>query len=78
MLLNQFITAAGGFNPASPTSVVSSNVLDPNHGAPRTNSFVAGVDRELRPNLAVKVNYSYTRTNDLFGNFTNRLRRVSR
>jgi len=73
VLLNQFITAAGGFNPASPTSVTSSNVLDPNLEAPRTNSFVAGVDRELRPNLALQVNYSYTRTSDLFGNFTNRI-----
>ena len=71
--LNQFITAAGGFNPASPTSVVSANVLDPNLKAPRTNSFVAGVDRELLPNLALQVNYSYTQTDDLFGNFTGRI-----
>ena len=62
VLLNQFITAAGGFNPANPTAVTSANVLDPNLKAPRTNSFVAGVDRELRPNLAVQVNYSYTQT----------------
>jgi hypothetical protein len=71
--LNQFITAAGGFNPANPTAVTSANVLDPNLKAPRTTSFVAGVDRELIPNLAVQVNYSYTKTNELFGNFTGRI-----
>jgi hypothetical protein len=71
--LNQFITSAGGFNPANPTSVTSANVLDPNLKAPKTTSIVAGVDRELRPNLAVQVNYSYTRTTDLYGNFTGRI-----
>jgi hypothetical protein len=71
--LNNFITAAGGFNPASPTSVVSANVLDPNLAAPRTNSFVAGVEREVLPNLALQANYSYTKTDDLFGNFTGRI-----
>ena len=60
--LNQFITAAGGFNPANPTAVTSANVLDPNLKAPKTTSVVAGIERELRPNLAVKANYSYTRT----------------
>ena len=73
VLLNQFITAAGGFNPANPTAVTSANVLDPNLSAPKTSSFVAGVDRELRPNLAVQVNYSHTSTSDLFGNFTGRI-----
>src|SRR5260370_26235315 len=71
--LNQFITAGGGFNPAAPTAVTSANVLDPNLKAPKTTSIVAGVDRELRPNLAVQANYSYTRTSDLFGNFTGRI-----
>src|SRR4029077_19622152 len=45
----------------------------PNLKAPKTSSIVAGVERELRPNLAVNVNYSYTRTTDLFGNFTGRI-----
>ena len=35
-----------------------------------TSGVVVGIDRELIPNLAVAVNYSYTRTTDLFGNFT--------
>src|SRR4051794_15319940 len=68
--LNEFITSAGGFNPAAPTSVTSANVLDPNLKAPRTTSVVIGMDHELAPNLAVTANYSYTRTTDLFGNFT--------
>jgi hypothetical protein len=68
--LNEFISAAGGFNPANPTAVTSANVLDPNLKAPRTTSIVVGVDRELRPNLAVTANYSYTSTSDLFGNFS--------
>lgn len=67
--LNQFITAAGGFNPASPTAVTSANVLDPDLKAPRTTSVVVGIDREIIPNLAVTANYSYTKTTDLFGNF---------
>ena len=71
--LNQFITSAGGFNPANPTAVTSANVLDPNLEAPRTTSVVVGFDRELRPSLALQVNYSYTTTNDLYGNFTGRI-----
>ena len=68
--LNEFITAAGGFNPANPTAVTSANVLDPDLKAPRTTSIVVGIDREIVPNLAVTANYSYTKTTDLFGNFT--------
>jgi len=67
--LTQRLSAANGFNPDNPTSVTSANVLDPNLAAPKTSSIVAGVERELRPNLAVQVNYSYTATTDLFGNF---------
>jgi hypothetical protein len=50
--LNQFITAAGGFNPANPTAVTSANVLDANLEAPRTSSLVpawiASFGRTLR------------------------------
>jgi Carboxypeptidase regulatory-like domain/TonB-dependent Receptor Plug Domain len=68
--LNNFISSAGGFNPNNPTAGTSANVLDPNLKAPVTASFVAGIEREVMPNLAVAVNYTYTRTTDLFGNFT--------
>ena len=70
VLLDQFITSGGGFNPANPTAVTSANQIDPDLKAPKTTSVVAGVDRELRPNLAVTVNYSYTKTTDLIGNFS--------
>ena len=68
--LGERITAAGGFNQDNPTAVTSANVLDPDLEAPTTTSVVAGIDRELLPNLALGVNYSYTRTTNLFGNFT--------
>lgn len=58
------ITFGGGFNPDNPKSVVSADRLDPNLKAPVTSSVVVGVDRELVPNLAVQVNYSYTRTSN--------------
>jgi hypothetical protein len=61
VLLDQFITAAGGFNPANPTAVISANQLAPNLKAPVTQSVVVGADRELIPNLVVQLNYSYTR-----------------
>jgi hypothetical protein len=66
--LNQFVAAANGFNRNNPTAVTSANVIDPNLKAPATSSFVVGVDRELRPNLAVQANYTYTRVSNLFGN----------
>ena len=65
---NTFVTSGGGFNRANPTSVVSANVIDPDLEAPTTSSFVVGFDRELQPNLAVQMNYTYTRVSNLFGN----------
>jgi hypothetical protein len=50
--------------------VTSANILDPDLKAPRTTSVVVGMDHEIIPNLAVTANYSYTKTTDLFGNFT--------
>ena len=66
----QFLGTANGFNAANPTAVTSANRIDPNLKAPVTQSVVAGLDRELRANLAVSVNYTYTRTTDLLGNAT--------
>ena len=43
---SQLITSSNGFNPANPTAVTSSNIIDPNLKAPTTQSFVAGIDRE--------------------------------
>jgi hypothetical protein len=53
---------AGGFNPAAPTAVTSANRFDEDFEAPITTSLIAGVDRELMPNLAVGVNYTYGST----------------
>jgi hypothetical protein len=64
-------SALGGFNPANPTAVTSASIIDPDLKASVTSSFVVGIDREVMPNFAVAVNYSYTRTSNLFGNFSN-------
>ena len=63
----EFITAGGGFNPAAPTSVRSANVIDPELEAPVTQSLVIGVDRQLAPNVALQINYSWTRTHNYMG-----------
>jgi len=68
--LNQYLGAANGFNPANPTAVTSANRINPDLKAPVTRSVVAGLDHELRANLAVGVSYTYTRTSDLLGNAT--------
>ena len=70
VLTNQFVAAANGFNPANPTAVTSANRIAADLEAPVTQSVVAGLDRELRANLAVQVNYTYTRTTNLLGNAT--------
>jgi len=68
VLTDQFVAAANGFNPSNPTAVTSSNRIDPNLTAPVTQTFVAGLDRELMPNFALEMNYTYTRTTNLLGN----------
>ncbi len=66
--------AVTGIDPANPTALAPSpNQLDAGLKAPVTQSFVAGIERELRPNLAVMVDYSYNRTTNLFGNLTGNL-----
>ena len=67
---NQFLGTANGFNAANPTAVTSANRIAADLTAPVTQSVVAGLDRELRANLAVSVNYTYTRTTSLLGNAT--------
>jgi hypothetical protein len=70
VLTNQFLGTANGFNAANPTAVTSANRIDAGLEAPVTQTVVAGLDRELRANLAVSVNYTYTRTTDVLGNAT--------
>jgi hypothetical protein len=52
----------GGFNPLAPTSVSSANRIDPDLKSPLTTAATIGIDRELMPNLAVSVAYSWNRT----------------
>ena len=75
--LNQFVAAANGFNPANPTAVTSANRINPDLKAPVTQSFVAGVDREIMPNFAVGVNYTYTRTTNFWATPRSPSRRAS-
>ena len=66
--LNQFLGTANGFNRADPMAVVSANRINPDVNAPVTQSAVVGLDRGLRANLALQVNYTYTKTTNLIGN----------
>lgn len=70
VLTSQFVATANGFNRADPTAVTSNNHIDPNLKAPVTQSAVLGFDRELMADLAVQVNYTYTKTTNLLGNST--------
>ena len=68
---NTFVTQGGGFSRTNPNAATTSaNVIDPNLSAPVTTSVVFGVDRELRPNLALQVNYTYSRASNLFDDTT--------
>jgi hypothetical protein len=62
-----FIQPGGGFNPADPRSVVSADSIDPDLEPPVTTGIVVGVERELMPNLAVQVNYSWSRSTNQVG-----------
>ena len=57
-----------GISAANPTAAISLNQIDPGLKAPTTQSVVAGIERELMPNLAAHANYTYSRTSNLFGN----------
>lgn len=63
----------GGFSAANPTAVTTPNQVSSDFKAPVTTSAVAGVDYELKPNLAVQVHYSYTRSTDTIGSALTRL-----
>jgi hypothetical protein len=53
------LATGGGFNPNNPTAVSSANTIDPDLQAPRTSEVVGGLDRELFPNFAVSVSYTF-------------------
>ena len=58
------LSSGGGFNTANPTAVTSANRIDPDFKSSKSNGLIIGVDRELMPNLAVQVNYTYSRVTD--------------
>ena len=60
--------ASSGINAANPALPVSPSAIDPGLKAPVTQSIVAGIERELMPNLAFTASYTYNRTTNLFGN----------
>lgn len=64
---DEFLSAGNGFNPADPTAVTSPNVYAEDLKAPSTTSVVAGIDRELAPDVALHAAYTYTRTTDVLG-----------
>ena len=65
VLVNQPLLASGnGFNTANPTAVTSANRIDPDFKAPSSLGFIVGFDRELMPNLALQVNYTYGRVTE--------------
>ncbi len=72
-LTQQIGAAGGGFDVTNPTSLTSLNRVNPDIKAPITQSLVTGLERELMPNLAVMVDYSYNRTSNLFGNLSSNL-----
>jgi hypothetical protein len=65
------LSFAGGFNPAAPTSVRSSDLIDADLKAPITKGLVIGIDREIMPNFGVQVNCSWSRTDDIVGSNNN-------
>jgi hypothetical protein len=58
------LASGGGFNTANPTSVASANRIDPDLQAPTNLGVILGFDRELMPNLAVTLNYTYAHVTD--------------
>ncbi len=62
-----FIAPGGGFNPANPTSVVSADTINPDLEAPTTTGFGFGLEREVMPNLAVAVNYTFSKSSGYVG-----------
>ncbi len=72
VLTDQRIGAGGGFNLTNVTAVTSSMRLADEVKAPVTTNIVAGVDREVMPNLALQVHYTHTRTTNHVGQVATR------
>jgi hypothetical protein len=62
-----FISPGNGFDPANPTAVTSADSIDPDLKAPVTTGILIGVEREVIPNLALQVNYTWSRSSNYVG-----------
>jgi hypothetical protein len=47
----------------------STQLLNPHLADPHTNEFMAGVEREIAPGTSVRVNYTWVKQINLFGNY---------
>ena len=59
------LASGGGFNTANPTAVTSANQIDPDFSAPINFGVILGFDRELAPNLAITLNYTYNQVSNI-------------
>ena len=59
------ITNFAGVDPSNPASAESPNVIDPGYGSNKDNEIVAGIERQLAPNLAVSAAYTWRKSTDL-------------
>jgi hypothetical protein len=62
--LGQPVRQLGGFNPDCPGCVSSTNVMDHNLKAPKTDEFSIGVDFAVLPELVVGGSYTYRHRTD--------------
>jgi hypothetical protein len=58
-------TRVFNFDPDNPNAVSSVNQIDPNFHSNRDHEIVAGIERELAPNLAVSAAYTWRKSTDL-------------
>jgi hypothetical protein len=59
------ITNFGAVDPNNPASAASPNEIDPDYHANKDNEIVAGIERQLAPNLAVSAAYTWRKSADL-------------
>jgi hypothetical protein len=65
ILLDQGVQYYGAIDPANPTATTSPNRIDEDYKAPTDHEFVAGIDQELAPNLAISAAYTWRKSNDI-------------
>jgi hypothetical protein len=59
------ITGFAGVDPNHPSAAESPNQIDPDYHANKDNEVVAGIERQLAPNLAVSAAYTWRKSTDL-------------